>query len=184
MAPTPPATKNRAMPTAPPIPSANTPPAIAGAPAFAAATAGRSGAGSAGATIAPAGPTSRPVAPPASTARLSTPPPPGQPPPGQPASEPLSAAQIAMLLARGDAAFRQGDIASARLFYQPAVAAGEGRGALGMGATYDPDFLRRSRLRGLPADPAKARAWYLRALALGAAEAESRLVKLQASAPR
>jgi hypothetical protein len=96
----------------------------------------------------------------------------------------LSATEIATLLAHGDADFRKGDIDAARLLYQRAYEVGEGRGALGMGATYDPAFLRLSPLRILFGDPVEARAWYLHALALGAAEAERRLINLQARAAR
>jgi hypothetical protein len=96
----------------------------------------------------------------------------------------LSAAEIAALLAQGKAAFRKRDIAAARLFYRRAAEAGEGRAALAMGATYDPTFLRRRALRISYGDPAEARAWYLQALALGAAGAERRLTNLQARAAR
>jgi hypothetical protein len=96
----------------------------------------------------------------------------------------LAAAEIGALLAHGNAAFRKGDIAAARLLFQRAADAGEGRGALGMGATYDPAFLRLSPLRILYGDPAEARAWYLHALVLGAAGAERRLINLQARAAR
>jgi hypothetical protein len=94
----------------------------------------------------------------------------------------LSAAEIRALLAHGNTALRKGDITTARLLYRRATEAGEGRGALGMGATYDPAFLRHSRLRAAYGDPAEARAWYLHALILGTAGAERRLIKLQAKA--
>ena len=96
----------------------------------------------------------------------------------------LSAAEIGALLTHGNSAFRKGNIAAARLLFQRAADAGEGRGALGMGATYDPAFLRLSPLRILYGDPAEARAWYLHALVLGAAGAERRLINLQARAAR
>jgi hypothetical protein len=96
----------------------------------------------------------------------------------------LSPAEIGALLAQGNAAFRKGDIARARLLFQRVADAGEGRGALGMGATYDPAFLRLSPLRILYGDPAEAREWYLHALALGAAGAERRLINLQTRAAR
>jgi hypothetical protein len=96
----------------------------------------------------------------------------------------LSAAEIGALLAHGNAAFRKGDIAAARLLFQRAADAGDGRAALGMGATYDPAFLRLSPLRILYGDPAEARTWYLHALVLGAAGAERRLINLQARAAR
>jgi hypothetical protein len=53
-----------------------------------------------------------------------------------------------------------------------------------MTSTYDPAFLRLRPLRILYGDPAEARAWYLHALALGAAGAERRLINLQARAAR
>jgi len=102
----------------------------------------------------------------------------------QPTSPHFPAAEIAAFLAQGKAAFRKGDIPAARLFYQRAFEAGDGRGAMGMGATYDPAFLRLRPLRILYGDPPEARAWYLHALALGAAGAERRLINLQARAPR
>lgn len=104
---------------------------------------------------------------------------PGVEPPAASAAPPqLSTTEISALLARGDAAFRRGDLTSARLFYQRAFEAGQGRGALGMGATYDPYFLHRFGFWNQRADPAEARAWYDRARDLGTAEAEQRLKKL------
>jgi hypothetical protein len=91
-----------------------------------------------------------------------------------------SSAEISALLAQGDDAFRGGDVTSARLYYLRAFAVGEGRGALGIGATYDPLFLRRFHLWTDRAEPTEARAWYLRARNLGSSEAESRLAKLKA----
>jgi hypothetical protein len=93
---------------------------------------------------------------------------------------PPSAAEISALLTQGDDAFRGGDLTSARLYYLRAFAVGEGRGALGIGATYDPLFLRRFHLWLARADPAEARAWYLRARNLGSSEAGNRLAKLKA----
>jgi hypothetical protein len=102
----------------------------------------------------------------------------------QPLSPSLPKAEIASLLVRGDAAFRRGDLATARLFYERAIEGGEGRGALGTGATYDPFFLRRFHLWTQRADPSAARAWYLRARDLGASEAEHRLARLNANPAR
>jgi hypothetical protein len=95
----------------------------------------------------------------------------------------LSAVEITALLTQGDDAFRVGDLTSARLYYLRAFAVGEGRGALGIGASYDPVFLRRFHLWTQPADPAEAYAWYLRARNLGDFEAESRLAKLKVKSP-
>jgi hypothetical protein len=97
---------------------------------------------------------------------------------------PLSVAEITTLLAQGDDAFREGDLTSARLYYLRAFGAGDGRGALGLGASYDPEFLRRFHLWTQHADPAEARRWYLRARQLGASGADARLDKLGAKAPQ
>ena len=125
------------------------------------------------------------MAPPDTAAAQQAAKPSAAPPAAVQASSPhLSAAEIRALLAHGNAAFRKGNIAAARLLFQRAADAGDGRGALGMGATYDPAFLRLSPLRILYSDPAEARAWYLHALVLGAAGAERRLINLQARAAR
>ncbi|HXC88962.1 MAG TPA: hypothetical protein VNV18_02250 [Stellaceae bacterium] len=101
--------------------------------------------------------------------------------PGPAMTAPPSAAEIAALLAQGDDAFRSGDLTTARLYYLRAFAAGEGRGALGIGASYDPVFLRRYHLWRARPDPGEARTWYLRARNLGSdAEAETRLARLNA----
>jgi hypothetical protein len=82
-----------------------------------------------------------------------------------PASPPM-AAEIAELLARGDSFVVIGDIASARVFYERAASAGDGRAALRMGTTFDPAFLRRAGLPHTFGDPAQARSWYRRAFDL------------------
>jgi len=107
---------------------------------------------------------------------------PAVPPPA--ASPHLSTEEVAALLARGDALFRRGHPAAARLLYRRALDAGEGRGALGMGATYDPSFLNRGRRHGSSGDPAVAGFWYRQALVLGAPEAEGRLATLAGGPPR
>ena len=85
---------------------------------------------------------------------------------------PVSAAEIAELLARGDAFLRVGDIASARLFYERAADAGDGQAAMRVGATFDPTFLGRAGLRGSHGGPAVARSWYRRGADLSAAGVE------------
>jgi hypothetical protein len=108
-----------------------------------------------------------------------TAPDPAQNPPTAPALAPpdprLSAAEITELLDHGDALLRTGDVASARLFYERAATAGDGRGALRLAATFDPAFLGRAGLRSVQGNPAEARSWYSRALDLGAAEAKRQL---------
>jgi hypothetical protein len=84
----------------------------------------------------------------------------------------LSPAEIAVLVARGDGFLSAGDIASARLFYERAADAGDGPAALRLGATFDPAFLGRAGVRGIPGDPDQASSWYRRARELGGAAGE------------
>jgi TPR repeat protein len=95
-----------------------------------------------------------------------------------PAPGGLPAAEVAVLVGRGDAAIGSGDISSARLFYERAAEAGDGPAALRLGATYDPGFLDRAGVRGISGDPAKADFWYRRASELGEAAAAKRLENL------
>jgi hypothetical protein len=76
------------------------------------------------------------------------------------------------LVAQGDQLPSKSDVASARLLYERAAEAGDGRGALRMGMTFDPVFLARWGLRGVRADRAQAISWYRRASALGNADAQ------------
>jgi TPR repeat protein len=93
----------------------------------------------------------------------------------------LPAPEIAALLAHGDALFRKGDLAAARLFYERAADAGDGQGAIRLGETFDPVFLDHAQIRGARGDLGKALAWYRRARDLGAAEAEVLLQGLDAN---
>jgi TPR repeat protein len=88
----------------------------------------------------------------------------------------LAAKEVAALLARGDALLAQGDIASARLFYERAADAGDARAALKLGGTYDPVILSVAHvlIRG---DRATAETWYRRARELGDPEAEIMLTR-------
>jgi TPR repeat protein len=92
----------------------------------------------------------------------------------------LSAAEITVLLARGDKSFSSGDVASARLYYGRAAEAGDGQAALRLGETFDPVFLERAHLRSARGDLTAAWSWYRRARDLGAAEAEVLLNSLEA----
>jgi hypothetical protein len=85
----------------------------------------------------------------------------------------LSAAEIAALVARGDAFLAAGDIASARLFFERGADSGDGRAAMRMAVTYDTTFLDRAGLRGLGSDPERAAFWFRRARELGDGKAEA-----------
>src|SRR6516164_1325712 len=92
--------------------------------------------------------------------------------PAAPKEPRLSAEEIAGLVARGDAFLGGGDIASARLFFERAAAAGDGRAAMRMAVTYDAAFLDRAGLSGLrDEDPERAAFWYRRARELGESKA-------------
>lgn len=86
----------------------------------------------------------------------------------------LSAKEIGELLARGDTFLRMGDVTSARSFYERAANAGDGQGAMRMGATFDPTFLGRAGLGSARGDPAQAQSWYRRAIDLSGAEIKQR----------
>jgi hypothetical protein len=117
------------------------------------------------------------VAPPVAPRAAATPQAPS-PPVQSPAGQHLSTAEIAALVARGDAFLSAGDIASARLFYERAADAGDSAAALRLGATFDPNFLDRAGVRGNPGDPSQAASWYRRARDLGDAAAAERLRNL------
>jgi TPR repeat protein len=96
-----------------------------------------------------------------------------------PAPPPLPADQIIALLARGDAFVRTRDIASARLLYERAADAGNGRAALRMGESFDPAFLDSIGISRMLGDRQLALSWYRRACDLGDAEAAQLLQKLE-----
>jgi TPR repeat protein len=75
-------------------------------------------------------------------------------------------------VARGDAFLDTGDIASARLFFERAADAGDGRAAMRMAVTYDAAFLDRAGLRGVRGNPERTAFWYRRARELGEGKAE------------
>jgi hypothetical protein len=93
----------------------------------------------------------------------------------------LSKTEIAELLEHGDALLRNGDVASARLFYERAAGAGDRWAALRLGATFDAEFLGRLGFGKLQANPVEARSWYSRARDLGAVEAKRRLNSVETS---
>jgi TPR repeat protein len=90
----------------------------------------------------------------------------------------VSAEMLALLLQRGDALLAIGDVSSARLFYERAAAAGDGRGATGAGKTYDPKVLLAIGARGIQGDPVAAATWYRRAIELGDRSAAERLAQI------
>jgi TPR repeat protein len=96
----------------------------------------------------------------------------------RPTMRALDREEIAILYDRSQALVGQGDIASARLMLIRAAEAGDARAALALGATYDPDVLKKLGVLGVAADPAQAHAWYTKAVELGSPEASLRLERL------
>jgi TPR repeat protein len=91
----------------------------------------------------------------------------------------LSAEQLSALVARGDALVQMRDLTSARLYFQRAAEAGDGRAALRMGQTFDPALLGRVGIFGVPGDAQQAVYWYRHARDLGDADAARLLEKLK-----
>jgi TPR repeat protein len=117
-------------------------------------------------------PTEKQVTPP--TTSRTTSPPATQSLPNQQLS-----AEIAALVARGDAFLRTGDIVSARLFYERAADRGDRSAALRLRETFDHGFLSWTGVRGAPGDPTQASSWYRRALDLGNPAVQERLRDLE-----
>lgn len=89
------------------------------------------------------------------------------------------------LVRRGDDSMAEGDVASARAFYERAVRLGSSQAAMALGATYDPNDARHRWGSG-SADPAAARDWYAKARELAQAEAaeiDFYLARLESKAP-
>jgi len=91
----------------------------------------------------------------------------------------LSNNEIAMLVTRGKDFLKDGDLASARLLFQRAAAAGNAEAAFMLGTTFDPLFIRRMGVVGMQPDLARAREWYKRAAELGSVDASQQLATLQ-----
>jgi DnaJ-domain-containing protein 1 len=97
-----------------------------------------------------------------------------------PSSEasPDDIAQAVRLVGQGERYRANGNIAVAREYFARAADLGLAAAALKMAETHDPRELSAANLYGPKANPAEARKWYERAMALGAREAEARLRRL------
>lgn len=94
----------------------------------------------------------------------------------------LEREEIAALYKRGEQLVTQGEIAAARLVFTRAAEAGDARSALALGASYDPEVLRKLGVLGVVGDAALAREWYTKASGLGSSEAAHR-IELMARGP-
>jgi TPR repeat protein len=73
----------------------------------------------------------------------------------------------------------EGDLASARLFYERAAKAGDAQAALDLGNSFNPGFLSRLGVFGMRGNAVVAARWYRRARALGNPDAERALRTLR-----
>jgi hypothetical protein len=96
-----------------------------------------------------------------------------------PDANPVSSGMVAILIARGDALFRTGDVLAARLMYDRAAGSGSGLAAVAMGMTFDPLFLATIGVHAVAPDPKRAIIWYQRASDLGSAEGTRLLAQLR-----
>ena len=104
------------------------------------------------------------------------------PPAMAPPALSLEREEIAALYRRGEQLVTQGEIAAARLVFTRAAEAGDARSALALGASYDPEVLRKLGVLGVVGDAALAREWYTKASGLGSTEAAQR-IELMARGP-
>lgn len=77
------------------------------------------------------------------------------------------------LVRRAEQLLQGGDVATARILLQQAAELGSGTAALKLGRSYDPTQTETLRYADSQTNPALAKAWYERALALGTQEAAS-----------
>jgi hypothetical protein len=100
--------------------------------------------------------------------------------PGPASMTPEDRERATRLLKKGDEQMAEGNIASARLFYERAAERGLAQAAMALAATFDAAELARHKVRGLQADAVQAKRWYERARELGASDADQRLKRLGA----
>ena len=90
----------------------------------------------------------------------------------------VSPAEIDRLISRAETFLSQGDVVTARLLLQRGAEARDPRAALALGATYDPNMLKRMGTVGIRPEPSQAQKWYERASEYGSREASQRLTEL------
>jgi hypothetical protein len=91
------------------------------------------------------------------------------------AAKPAERQDVSELIAQGKRFFEMGDLAAARILFTRAAKAGDAAAAVGMGMSYDPVALAGRGIRGVAADPDKARAWYERAKDMNSSDGPRRL---------
>jgi hypothetical protein len=83
--------------------------------------------------------------------------------------------EIKLLMKQGEQLIAAGDVVTARVVFQRAADAGNANAAMALGATYDPNVLRKLGVVGVSADLEQARSWYRKAENLGSPDARGRL---------
>lgn len=100
-------------------------------------------------------------------------------PPSPSMSRPFEESSISFYMNNGDLLLTQGDVASARLYYEAAANAGFATAITAIGKTYDPVVLGELGIKGFHAEPIKAVEWYLKGEKIGNPENTERLNELR-----
>ena len=82
------------------------------------------------------------------------------------------------LIGKGDVLLTNGDIASARLFYERALKDGDPRAATALGRSYDPVVYEQLKVHGVLPDPNRAVEWYRKGAEAGDTDAKGHLQAL------
>lgn len=90
-------------------------------------------------------------------------------------------ARAMRLMKKGHEHIEDGNVSTARLFYERAAEAGLAEAAIALAATFDAAELARLKVRDIKPDDKQARRWYERARELGATEADKLLRRLDAN---
>ena len=115
----------------------------------------------------------------------------GPPPPVEPLARdtsktaapvmlPVNRERALRFMKRGDGELAEGRVAAARQLYERAAEMGLAQAAMALAATYDDAELIGPNLRNVQPDTTEAKRWYERARALGANDADRRLLRLGA----
>ena len=91
----------------------------------------------------------------------------------------IEAAEIELMVKNGLEFLGNGNIAGARMMFQPAAEAGDAVAAFALAETYDPSVLKKLGAKGgITSDVALANTWYEKARVLGSTLARERLERL------
>jgi len=91
----------------------------------------------------------------------------------------IEAAEIELMVKSGLEFMGNGNIAAARMIFQPAAEAGDAVAAFALAETYDPSVLKKLGIKGgITPDVTLANTWYEKARALGSPLARERLERL------